>query len=246
GVVRSRRVGRGSGGAAGAARARGAGDRGPQPGVLAAVVPDPDAAGGAGDSGRGRGGLDGGDARASRGAAAGGGRGEAGGGVAGAVRGDRRRGAALRAGPGELSGGRGLPGDRRPLHAGGRHEPGEADMSEYDWVDRELYPFRPHHLDTPDGRMHYVDEGTGPVVLLVHGTPTWSFLYRDVIRAVAGPPRRRAGPPGLRAFGQVGGCAVPAGGPRGAAGAADRAAGPGGHHARGGGLRRADRALVRD
>ncbi len=58
-------------------------------------------------------------------------------------------------------------------------------MSEYDWVDRELYPFRPHHLDTPDGRMHYVDEGTGPVVLLVHGTPTWSFLYRDVIRELS-------------------------------------------------------------
>lgn len=58
-------------------------------------------------------------------------------------------------------------------------------MSEHDWVDRELYPFRPHHLDTPDGRMHYVDEGTGPVVVLVHGTPTWSFLYRDVIRELS-------------------------------------------------------------
>ena len=58
-------------------------------------------------------------------------------------------------------------------------------MSEHDWVDRELYPFRPHHLETPDGRMHYVDEGTGPAVLLVHGTPTWSFLYRDVIRELS-------------------------------------------------------------
>src|SRR5690606_7167449 len=64
-------------------------------------------------------------------------------------------------------------------------------------------------------------------------------------RADARPPRRRAGPPGLRALGQAGGCAVPAGGPRGAAGAADRTAGPRGPHARGGGLRRADRALVR-
>jgi len=30
--------------------------------------------------------------------------------------------------------------------------------------------------------MHYVDEGTGDVLLFVHGTPTWSFLYRDFIR----------------------------------------------------------------
>jgi haloalkane dehalogenase len=33
--------------------------------------------------------------------------------------------------------------------------------------------------------MHYVDEGSGPPVVLVHGTPTWSFEYRHVIRAVA-------------------------------------------------------------
>jgi acyl-CoA synthetase (AMP-forming)/AMP-acid ligase II/pimeloyl-ACP methyl ester carboxylesterase len=30
--------------------------------------------------------------------------------------------------------------------------------------------------------MHYIDEGSGPVVLLLHGNPTWSFLYRNVIR----------------------------------------------------------------
>lgn len=63
--------------------------------------------------------------------------------------------------------------------------PREEVMSAYDWVDRSLYPFRPHHLDAPEGRMHYVDEGEGPVVLLVHGTPTWSFLFRDVIGSLA-------------------------------------------------------------
>jgi haloalkane dehalogenase len=54
-------------------------------------------------------------------------------------------------------------------------------MNAHTWIDRDLYPFRPHHLDTADGRMHYVDEGAGPVVLLVHGTPTWSFLFRGLI-----------------------------------------------------------------
>ena len=43
------------------------------------------------------------------------------------------------------------------------------------------------------GRLHYVDEGSGEVVLLVHGTPTWSFEYRHLIRALA-PARRCIAP----------------------------------------------------
>ncbi|MEZ4806261.1 MAG: alpha/beta fold hydrolase [Flavobacteriales bacterium] len=35
----------------------------------------------------------------------------------------------------------------------------------------------------PDGRMHYVDEGAGPVILFVHGTPDWSFGFRHLIKA---------------------------------------------------------------
>lgn len=53
------------------------------------------------------------------------------------------------------------------------------------WLDRELYPFEPHFLDVSGGRMHYVDEGAGPPVVMVHGTPTWSFLYRDLIRELS-------------------------------------------------------------
>lgn len=34
--------------------------------------------------------------------------------------------------------------------------------------------------------MHYVDEGSGEVILFVHGTPTWSFVYRDFIRELSG------------------------------------------------------------
>jgi haloalkane dehalogenase len=58
-------------------------------------------------------------------------------------------------------------------------------MSESDWVDRQSYPFESRYLDAGPGRMHYVDEGQGPVVVMVHGTPTWSFLYRHLIRELS-------------------------------------------------------------
>jgi hypothetical protein len=48
--------------------------------------------------------------------------------------------------------------------------------------DPALYPFTSQWFDSSKGRVHYVDEGTGPVILLCHGNPTWSFLYRDIIR----------------------------------------------------------------
>ena len=52
-------------------------------------------------------------------------------------------------------------------------------------IDRELYPFQPHYIQLKDGgRLHYIDEGEGPILLLLHGNPTWSFLYRDIVRAL--------------------------------------------------------------
>ncbi|RME39040.1 MAG: alpha/beta fold hydrolase [Planctomycetota bacterium] len=47
-----------------------------------------------------------------------------------------------------------------------------------------LYPFKPHFLATPGGRMHYVDEGGGEAIVLLHGNPTWSFYYRNLILAL--------------------------------------------------------------
>lgn len=47
--------------------------------------------------------------------------------------------------------------------------------------DPVLYPFESRWFDSTKGRMHYLDEGTGPPILLCHGNPTWSFLYRDII-----------------------------------------------------------------
>ncbi|QDU38784.1 Haloalkane dehalogenase [Maioricimonas rarisocia] len=46
----------------------------------------------------------------------------------------------------------------------------------------EEYPFESHSLDLDGVRYHYVDEGSGEPLLLVHGNPTWSFAWRHLIR----------------------------------------------------------------
>jgi len=47
-----------------------------------------------------------------------------------------------------------------------------------------LFPYAGHHHDLAGVRLHYIDEGTGPPVVCLHGNPTWSFFYRDVIAAL--------------------------------------------------------------
>jgi haloalkane dehalogenase len=54
------------------------------------------------------------------------------------------------------------------------------------WVSEELFPFTSRYLDVAGHRVHYVDEGEGPTLLMLHGNPTWSFVYRDVITALRG------------------------------------------------------------
>jgi pimeloyl-ACP methyl ester carboxylesterase len=56
-----------------------------------------------------------------------------------------------------------------------------------DW--RPLYPFQSREITLAGRRCHYVDEGRGPTMLLVHGNPTWSFYWREIIRAMRGPRR---------------------------------------------------------
>lgn len=46
----------------------------------------------------------------------------------------------------------------------------------------DLYPFEKHWLELDDLRLHYLDEGSGEPVVAVHGNPTWSFYYRDLVR----------------------------------------------------------------
>lgn len=54
-----------------------------------------------------------------------------------------------------------------------------------EWIDKSLYPFESHFLKVENGTLHYIDEGEGDVLLFVHGTPTWSFLYRDFIKELS-------------------------------------------------------------
>ena len=49
-------------------------------------------------------------------------------------------------------------------------------------VNADLYPFASHFLDRDGLRYHYVDEGEGEPILFVHGNPTWSFFFRDLLR----------------------------------------------------------------
>lgn len=53
------------------------------------------------------------------------------------------------------------------------------------WVDRAEYPFENRWFAQPEGNMHYVDEGRGPAVVIVHGNPSWSFEHRLLIRHLA-------------------------------------------------------------
>src|SRR5579863_6657288 len=43
------------------------------------------------------------------------------------------------------------------------------------------FPFKPHFSTARGFRMHYVDEGTGPPIVCLHGQPTWGYLYRKFI-----------------------------------------------------------------
>src|SRR5437667_11096238 len=50
--------------------------------------------------------------------------------------------------------------------------------------DRSLYPFTSHYLDFRGLRYHYLDEGHGDPVVMLHGNPTWSFYYRNLVLAL--------------------------------------------------------------
>ena len=63
------------------------------------------------------------------------------------------------------------------------------------------YPFAPHYREICDAdgtqmRLHYVDEGprAAPPVLLLHGEPSWSFLYRKMITSLAAKGHRVVAP----------------------------------------------------
>ena len=47
-----------------------------------------------------------------------------------------------------------------------------------------LYPFSSHYLELGDLNYHYLDEGKGDPVVMVHGNPSWSFYYRNLVLAL--------------------------------------------------------------
>ncbi|MCM2303230.1 MAG: alpha/beta fold hydrolase [Elusimicrobia bacterium] len=52
-------------------------------------------------------------------------------------------------------------------------------------IDKTLYPFTGRRIDLGGVAMHYLDEGKGETVLMVHGNPTWSFYFREVVKALS-------------------------------------------------------------
>jgi haloalkane dehalogenase len=49
---------------------------------------------------------------------------------------------------------------------------------------KKIYPFTGRYLDMEGIRLHYLDEGKGEPVVMLHGNPTWSFYYRDLVLAL--------------------------------------------------------------
>ncbi|HWD38070.1 MAG TPA: alpha/beta fold hydrolase [Fimbriimonas sp.] len=67
------------------------------------------------------------------------------------------------------------------------------------WLNKTQYPYDPNFFETDAGRMHYVDAGHGEPIVFIHGLPTWSFVYRHLIRGLS--PHYRCIAPDLIGFG---------------------------------------------
>ncbi len=59
-------------------------------------------------------------------------------------------------------------------------------QSSYPWLNTVEYPFFTREFDTGEGWLSYVDHGHGSPIVFVHGSPTWSYLYRRLIKGLGG------------------------------------------------------------
>lgn len=50
---------------------------------------------------------------------------------------------------------------------------------------RHLYPFKSHYLDLNGLKYHFLDQGSGSPVVMIHGNPTWSFFFRELVKALS-------------------------------------------------------------
>jgi len=67
------------------------------------------------------------------------------------------------------------------------------------WLDRTLFPYEQQRIEVDGHELAYVDEGEGPPLLMLHGNPTWSFVYRDLVAGLG--ERFRCIAPDLPGFG---------------------------------------------
>jgi len=65
----------------------------------------------------------------------------------------------------------------------------EVEATGFSELKKNIYPFESHFVDIFDYEMHYIDEGESlgqkPTILMVHGNPTWSFYYRDLVKQLS-------------------------------------------------------------
>ena len=50
------------------------------------------------------------------------------------------------------------------------------------WLDEQLYPFQSRFVEIEGNRIHYIDEGSGPILFLLHPSIGWLFMYADIIK----------------------------------------------------------------
>lgn len=53
------------------------------------------------------------------------------------------------------------------------------------WLNKSEYPFTSKYFNVNGQKMHYIDEGQGDILLFVHGTPSWSFDFRNIIKILS-------------------------------------------------------------
>jgi haloalkane dehalogenase len=51
-----------------------------------------------------------------------------------------------------------------------------------DWLNPVEYPFKSHYFESGGQKIHYLEEGSGETLVMLHGSATWSYLFRDVIK----------------------------------------------------------------
>ena len=56
---------------------------------------------------------------------------------------------------------------------------------DHDWINVNSYPFKRNYFDLSAGKMHYVDEGEGETIVMLHGNPSWSYTYRKLIKGLS-------------------------------------------------------------